>query len=50
MPEVELIATGGGANAGDFLAAGAVAVGIGGALIRADPAERRAIVAAVRGA
>ena len=46
MPEVELIATGGvdAANAGDFLAAGAAAVGIGGALTRADAEARRALV------
>lgn len=51
MPEIETIATGGidAANAGAFLAAGAVAVGIGSALVRADPAGRRAIVAAVTG-
>ena len=49
MPEIETIATGGidAANAGAFLAAGAVAVGIGSALVRADAAERRALVQAV---
>ena len=52
MPEVELIPTGGvdGSSAALFLAAGAVAVGIGGAIVNASPAERAAIVAAVRGA
>ena len=39
-PQIELIATGGVAasNARGFLEAGAVAVGIGGALVRSDPA------------
>ena len=52
MPEVELIPTGGvdAANANDFLAAGAAAVGIGGALLRADPAARRELVAHIAGA
>lgn len=52
LPEIELVPTGGvdAANAGAFLAAGAVAVGIGGALVRATADERRAIVAAVAGA
>ncbi len=51
LPEIETIATGGvdGANAGEFLAAGAVAVGIGSALVRADAAERRALVQSVLG-
>lgn len=49
LPGIGLIPTGGvdGANAGAFLEAGAVAVGIGGAIVRADEAGRRAIVAAV---
>jgi 2-dehydro-3-deoxyphosphogluconate aldolase/(4S)-4-hydroxy-2-oxoglutarate aldolase len=49
LPEIELIATGGvdATSAGSFLAAGCVAVGVGGALVNADPAGRRAIVAAV---
>ena len=49
MPEVPLIPTGGidGDNARSFLAAGAVAVGIGGALVRASPRARRAIVAGI---
>jgi 2-dehydro-3-deoxyphosphogluconate aldolase/(4S)-4-hydroxy-2-oxoglutarate aldolase len=46
LPEVETIPTGGvdASNARAFLDAGAVAVGIGSALVRAAPAERRAIV------
>lgn len=50
MPHVGLVVTGGvdATNAGDFLAAGAVAVGIGSAIVRADPAARRAIVEGVR--
>jgi 2-dehydro-3-deoxyphosphogluconate aldolase/(4S)-4-hydroxy-2-oxoglutarate aldolase len=46
LPEIELIPTGGvdGHNARAFLDAGAVAVGIGGAIVRADPAKRRALV------
>jgi 2-dehydro-3-deoxyphosphogluconate aldolase/(4S)-4-hydroxy-2-oxoglutarate aldolase len=49
MPEVELIPTGGidGSSGPAFLAAGAVAVGIGGAIVNASPAERAAIIAAV---
>jgi 2-dehydro-3-deoxyphosphogluconate aldolase/(4S)-4-hydroxy-2-oxoglutarate aldolase len=49
MPDVELIPTGGidAANARSFLDAGAAAVGIGGAITRADPEARRAIVAVV---
>ena len=52
MPEVELIPTGGidESSGPAFLAAGAVAVGIGGAIVNASPAERAAIVAAIRGA
>jgi 2-dehydro-3-deoxyphosphogluconate aldolase / (4S)-4-hydroxy-2-oxoglutarate aldolase len=50
MGEIELIPTGGvdAASASAFLAAGAVAVGIGGALVTASPTERGAIVAAIR--
>ena len=50
LPEIETIVTGGvdASNAAAFLAAGAVAVGIGSALVRASGTERRAIVAAVR--
>ncbi len=46
MPGIELIPTGGvdASNAAAFLDAGAAAVGIGGALTRADPASRRALV------
>ncbi|HEU0235281.1 MAG TPA: bifunctional 4-hydroxy-2-oxoglutarate aldolase/2-dehydro-3-deoxy-phosphogluconate aldolase [Candidatus Limnocylindrales bacterium] len=52
LPEVETIATGGvdASNARAFLDAGAVAVGIGSALVRAAPAERRAIVELLAGA
>ncbi len=52
MPAIELIPTGGvdDANAASFLEAGAAAVGIGGAITRADAATRRAIVAAVASA
>lgn len=51
MSDVALIPTGGvdGENARAYLDAGAAAVGIGGAIARADAAERRRIVAAVRG-
>ena len=50
MADVQLIPTGGidGANAAGFLEAGATAVGIGGALVRATQDERRAIVEALR--
>ena len=50
-PEIELVPTGGidASNARAFLDAGAVAVGIGGSLIRADPATRRELVAGVTG-
>jgi 2-dehydro-3-deoxyphosphogluconate aldolase/(4S)-4-hydroxy-2-oxoglutarate aldolase len=49
LPDIELIATGGvdAASAGAFLSAGCVAVGIGGALVNASPAERAAILEAV---
>ncbi|HEX7473587.1 MAG TPA: bifunctional 4-hydroxy-2-oxoglutarate aldolase/2-dehydro-3-deoxy-phosphogluconate aldolase [Candidatus Limnocylindrales bacterium] len=48
LPEIETIVTGGvdATNAVAFLEAGAIAVGIGSALLRASPAERLAIVAA----
>lgn len=51
MPDVSLIPTGGvdGHNARAFLDAGATAVGIGGALTRADAAARRALVAETAG-
>lgn len=49
LPEVELIPTGGvdDTNARAFLDAGAVAVGMGGAIVRADPAARRELIATV---
>jgi 2-dehydro-3-deoxyphosphogluconate aldolase / (4S)-4-hydroxy-2-oxoglutarate aldolase len=49
MPDVALIPTGGidALNAAEFLAAGAAAVGIGGALARADRSTRRALVSSV---
>jgi 2-dehydro-3-deoxyphosphogluconate aldolase/(4S)-4-hydroxy-2-oxoglutarate aldolase len=49
MPDIETIPTGGidASNARAFLDAGAVAVGVGSAIVRATPAERRAIVEAV---
>lgn len=49
LPHVQLIPTGGidASNAGAFLDAGAVAVGIGGAITRATVEERRALVASV---
>jgi 2-dehydro-3-deoxyphosphogluconate aldolase/(4S)-4-hydroxy-2-oxoglutarate aldolase len=49
MPDVELIPSGGidASCARAFLDAGAVAVGIGAALVNADGAARRALVAAV---
>lgn len=48
FPDIELIATGGidTDSARAFLDAGCVAVGVGGALLRAHATERRAIVAA----
>jgi 2-dehydro-3-deoxyphosphogluconate aldolase/(4S)-4-hydroxy-2-oxoglutarate aldolase len=49
LPEVETVVTGGidAANAAAFLAAGAIAVGIGSALVGMTAAERRALVAAI---
>ncbi|HEU4671760.1 MAG TPA: bifunctional 4-hydroxy-2-oxoglutarate aldolase/2-dehydro-3-deoxy-phosphogluconate aldolase [Candidatus Limnocylindrales bacterium] len=49
LPEIETIVTGGvdASNARAFLDAGAVAVGVGGALVRASATERRALVRAV---
>lgn len=49
MPDASLIPTGGidASNARSYLDAGAAAVGIGSAITNADPATRRAIVAAV---
>lgn len=50
LPEIEIIVTGGveRANAAAFLAAGAVAVGVGSALGRMSADERIALVASVR--
>jgi len=50
LPEIELIVTGDvdAANARSFLDAGAIAVGIGSAIARADGPTRRAMVANVR--
>lgn len=52
LPEVELIPTGGvdASNAAAFLEAGAVAVGIGGAVMRATRDERRELVRSILGA
>lgn len=45
LPDVQLIPTGGidASNAQEFLSAGAAAVGIGGAITRATPEERRSL-------
>lgn len=47
LREIEVVPTGGidAGNAQDFLDAGAAAVGIGSALVKATPAERRALIA-----
>jgi 2-dehydro-3-deoxyphosphogluconate aldolase/(4S)-4-hydroxy-2-oxoglutarate aldolase len=52
LPEVETIVTGGvdATNAVAFLEAGAVAVGIGSAIVRASPEQRRALIAAIAAA
>jgi Entner-Doudoroff aldolase len=52
LPEIEMIVTGGvdATNAVEFLEAGAVAVGIGSALVRATARQRRALVAAIAAA
>ena len=49
LPEIETIVTGGvdATNAVGFLQAGAVAVGIGSAIVQATPDERRALIAAI---
>ncbi len=49
LTEIEVIPTGGvdGSNATAFLEAGAVAVGLGSAMVRANPADRRAIVESI---
>jgi 2-dehydro-3-deoxyphosphogluconate aldolase/(4S)-4-hydroxy-2-oxoglutarate aldolase len=48
LPDIELIATGGvdASNARSFLAAGCVAVGVGGALVNGTRDDRQAIIAA----
>jgi len=50
LPEIQLVPTGGidASSANAYLEAGAAAVGIGSAFVRASPAERRAIVEATR--
>lgn len=50
LREIELVVTGGIdlGNAAAFLEAGATAVGIGSAIVRASPAERRVLIDAVR--
>ena len=52
LPEIETIVTGGvdASNAVDFLAAGATAVGIGSAMVRARPEEQLALINAIVGA
>ena len=49
LPEIETIVTGGvdATNAVGYLDAGAVAVGIGSAIVRASAAERRALIEAI---
>jgi 2-dehydro-3-deoxyphosphogluconate aldolase / (4S)-4-hydroxy-2-oxoglutarate aldolase len=50
LPEIELIVTGGidASNATAFLAAGATGVGVGSALLRATPEERRALIESIQ--
>lgn len=52
LPEIETIVTGGvdATNAISFLEAGAVAVGIGSAIVRATPDERRSLIASISAA
>jgi 2-dehydro-3-deoxyphosphogluconate aldolase/(4S)-4-hydroxy-2-oxoglutarate aldolase len=52
LPEIEAIVTGGVeiSNATAFLEAGAVAVGVGSAMVRATPAQRRDLIAAIAAA
>jgi 2-dehydro-3-deoxyphosphogluconate aldolase/(4S)-4-hydroxy-2-oxoglutarate aldolase len=52
LPEIEMIVTGGvdATNAIEFLEAGAVAVGIGSAIVRASARERRALLAGIAAA
>lgn len=51
LPEIETVATGGvdAANACSYLDAGAMAVGIGSAILKASADERRTLVSAIRG-
>lgn len=51
LPDMQLIPTGGidATNAAAFLDAGAVAVGVGGAITRGTPDERHALVTSLRG-
>jgi 2-dehydro-3-deoxyphosphogluconate aldolase/(4S)-4-hydroxy-2-oxoglutarate aldolase len=52
LPEIELIPTGGvdGTTAAEFLAAGAVAVGLGGSIVRSTPEERLETIQRLGGA
>jgi 2-dehydro-3-deoxyphosphogluconate aldolase/(4S)-4-hydroxy-2-oxoglutarate aldolase len=52
LGEIELIPTGGvdGRTAAGYLAAGAVAVGVGGAIVNATPADRAGLVVTIRAA
>lgn len=52
MPEIETIVTGGvdATNAAAFLGAGATAVGIGSAIVRATPEQRRSLIASIAAA
>jgi 2-dehydro-3-deoxyphosphogluconate aldolase/(4S)-4-hydroxy-2-oxoglutarate aldolase len=52
LPEIETIVTGGvdASNAVAFLTAGATAVGVGSAIVRATAADRRGLVAAIAAA
>ena len=49
MPEIETVVTGSvdASNAAAFLEAGAVAVGVGSAIVRAGATERRALIASI---
>jgi 2-dehydro-3-deoxyphosphogluconate aldolase/(4S)-4-hydroxy-2-oxoglutarate aldolase len=50
LPDIQIVPSGGvdGSNARAFLDAGAAAVGLSGALVKATPAERRALIASLR--
>jgi 2-keto-3-deoxy-6-phosphogluconate aldolase len=52
MREIETVVTGGvdASNAAAFLEAGATAVGVGSAIVRATPEERRSLVTAIAAA